>query len=58
MAQSYEDPQAVLNWYYQDKSRLSGVEALVLEDQVVDWLFSELKTEEVTKNFDEIMQAQ
>lgn len=58
MAQSYEDPQAVLNWYYQDKSRLSGVEALVLEDQAVDWLLSELKTEEVTKNFDEIMQAQ
>ena len=58
MAQSYEDPQAVLNWYYQDKSRLSGVEALVLEDQVVDWLLSELKTEEVAKTFDEIMQAQ
>ncbi len=58
MAQSYEDSQAVLNWYYQDKSRLSGVEALVLEDQVVDWLLSELKIEEVAKNFDDIMQSQ
>ena len=58
MAQSYEDPQAVLNWYYQDKSRLSGVEALVLEDQVVDWLLSEVKTEDVTKSFDDIMEAQ
>lgn len=58
MAASYEDPQAVLNWYYQDKSRLSGVEALVLEDQVVEWLLSEIKTEEVSKAFDDIMQAQ
>ena len=58
LAQSYEDPQAVLNWYYQDKSRLSGVEALVLEDQVVEWLLSEVKTDEVSKAFDDIMQAQ
>ena len=58
MAESYEDPQSVLTWYYQDKSRLSGVEALVLEDQVVDWLLSEIKTEDVAKTFDDIMQAQ
>jgi len=58
MAESYEDPQSVLAWYYQDKTRLSGVEALVLEDQVVDWLLSEIKTEDVVKTFDDIMQAQ
>jgi len=58
MAESYEDPQSVLAWYYQDKSRLAGVEALVLEDQVVDWLLSEIKTEDVSKKFDDIMQAQ
>lgn len=58
MAQSYEDPQAVLNWYYQDKSRLSGVEALVLEDQVVDWLLSEVKNEDVHRTFDDIIEAQ
>ena len=58
MAESYEDPQSVLAWYYQDKTRLSGVEALVLEDQVVDWLLSAIKTEDVAKTFDDIMQAQ
>ncbi len=58
MAESYDDPQSVLAWYYQDKTRLSGVEALVLEDQVVDWLLSEIKTEDVAKTFDDIMQAQ
>ena len=55
MAQGYEDPQAVVNWYYQDKSRLSGVEALVLEDQVVDWLLSEVKRKDVEMSFDDIM---
>jgi trigger factor len=58
LAQSYEDSQAVVNWYYQDRSRLAGVEALVLEDQVVDSLLTEIKTEEVSKAFDEIMEAQ
>jgi len=58
LAQTYEDPQAVINWYYQDKSRLSGVEALVLEDQVVDWLLSEVKTEDVNMAFDDVMEAQ
>jgi trigger factor len=58
LAQTYEDPQAVINWYYQDKSRLSGVEALVLEDQVVDWLLTEVKAEDVNMAFDDVMEAQ
>ena len=55
-AVSYEDPKAVLDWYYEDKSRLASVEALVLEDQVVDWLTSQLSVETESKTFDEIMQ--
>lgn len=57
LAATYEDPQAVVRWYFEDKSRLAGVEALVLEDQVVDWLLTEVQTEEVQKTFDEMMQA-
>ena len=57
LAESYEDAPAVVSWYFQDKSRLAGVEALVLEDQVVEWLLSEVKTEDVAKNFEEIMQS-
>lgn len=57
-AASYEDPQAVMDWYYQDRSRLSGVEALVLEDKVIDWIMSQVKVEEVDKAFDEVMGSQ
>ena len=55
-ASSYEDPASVLAWYYQDKSRLSGVEALVLEDQVVDWIAQQFDIVEEKKSFDDIMQ--
>lgn len=37
-AQSYEEPAEVVAWYYQDANRLREVEALVLEDNVVDWV--------------------
>lgn len=57
LAVGYEDPDAVVKWYYEDKSRLSGVEALVLEDLVVEWIVSQAKVEEVSKPFDEVMQS-
>lgn len=57
MAATYEDPDSVLKWYYEDKSRLSGVEALVLEDQAVDWIMSQAKVEEVSTPFEDLMQA-
>lgn len=55
IAASYEDPSAVLEWYQKDRSRLTGVEALVLEDQVTDWLLSQAKVEAVSKSFDAVM---
>ncbi len=57
LATSYEDPDAVVKWYYEDKNRLSGVEALVLEDLAVEWIISQAKVEEVAKPFDEVMQS-
>ena len=54
-ATNYEDPDAVISWYYQDKQRLSSVEAVVLEDEVIDYVCktSSLKKKSVT--FDELM---
>ena len=57
LAASYEEPAAVVAWYYEDRSRLAGVEALVLEDQAVDWVISQSKMEEAKTGFDEVMQA-
>ncbi len=56
LAGSYEDPASVINWYYEDRERLSGVEALVLEDQVVEWLMESVTVTDVTKTMDEVME--
>jgi trigger factor len=54
-AQSYEDPKEVLKYYYSDRRRLAEVEALVLEENVVNYVLSKAKV--VTKDvaFDELM---
>jgi len=54
-AQSYEDPQEVVQWYYQDPQRLHEVEALALEDNVVAWVVGQVAVEEVPTKFNELM---
>jgi len=54
-AQNYEDPSAVINWYYGDKQRLAEIEAMVLEDQVIDWIVENASVKEVKVTFDELV---
>ena len=54
-AQSYEDSAALVNWYYNDKERLAEVEALALEDEVINWVASKGTVKEVPLSFDELM---
>ncbi|MFH1815324.1 MAG: trigger factor [Pseudomonadota bacterium] len=54
-AQSYEDPADVVRWYYSDTQRLAQVEAMVVEDNVVDWVLAKVKTTPKTVEFDELM---
>lgn len=55
LAASYERPEEVINWYYADKRRLSEVESLVLEDQVVEWVLEKSGAGTVERSFDEVM---
>lgn len=54
-AQGYEDPSAIINWYYQDKQRLAEVEALALEDDVIAWISERAQVTEAKLSFDELM---
>ena len=54
-AQSYEQPEQVVKWYYQSPARLRDVESMVLEDNVVAWALSTAKVEDQTTGFDELM---
>lgn len=48
-AATYERPEEVVQWYYARRERLSNVEALLLEDQAVEWMVQQGKvTEQVT----------
>ena len=57
-AQSYENPAEVIRWYFSDKSRLADVEAMVIEQNVVDWLLANARVEDRTISFDELMNPQ
>ena len=55
MAQSYDQPEDVINWHYADKSRLTEIEQMVLEDESVDWLLSQIKVTDESANFDDLI---
>lgn len=54
-AESYEDPQKFIGWYYENPSRLGEVESLVMERNVVSWVLSKAKVEDQSTSFDELM---
>lgn len=55
IAQSYERPAEVIQWYLGNRERLSEIEAAVMEDNVVEWVLSHARTVETTVQFDELM---
>jgi trigger factor len=54
-AQSYEDPKEVLKYYYGDRRRLGEIEALVLEENVVNYVLGKAKVTAKDIAFDELM---
>lgn len=54
-AQSYEQPDELVRWYYAQPQRLSEVEGVVIENNVVDWVLSKAKVTDKTADFDELM---
>ena len=55
LAESYHDPASIIQWYYSDKNRLGEVEAMVLEDGVIEAVCSQADVKEVKLTFDEVM---
>ena len=54
-AQSYEKPEQVVAWYYQDERRLSEFEAVALEQNVVDFVLTKAKVSEKVVPFAELI---
>lgn len=55
MASGYEDPDAIFDWYYSDQKNLAQVEALAVEEEIVDWFLDHANVTEKACTFDEIM---
>jgi trigger factor len=54
-AQSYENPAEVVKWFYLQPERLSEMESLALEGNVVEWVVARAKVTEKAVSFDELM---
>lgn len=57
-AESYEDPQEVIDWYMSDSKNLQGPTTLAIEENVVEYILSKAKVTEKTLSFDEVMNPQ
>ena len=54
-AAAYDQPEQYINYYNQNKQAMASIEALVLEDMVVDWISERATVNETKKSFDEVM---
>ncbi|HUG79577.1 MAG TPA: trigger factor [Burkholderiales bacterium] len=54
-AQTYESPAEVVKWFYMQPQRLSEMEGVALEANVVKWVLGRAKVAEKPISFDELM---
>jgi len=54
-AQSYESPAEMVKWFYMQPQRLSEMESLALENNVVNWVLSRARVSDKPVSFDELM---
>jgi len=54
-SQSYEHPAEVVKWFYMQPQRLSEMESMALESNVVAWVLSKAKVEDKDVAFDDLM---
>jgi trigger factor len=54
-AQNYEEPAQVVSYYLSDRQRRAEIEAIVLEDNVVEHVLANAKVSEQAVPFDEVM---
>jgi len=58
IAEPYDRPEEVVQWYRGDKQRMAEVESLVLEEQVVEWAMQQANVTDTASSFKELMNSQ
>ena len=57
MSKDYEDPDEFVRYYQSNPQLLRGIETLVMEDMVVDWIMDQAEVNETERSFDDLMNA-
>lgn len=55
MSKDYEDPDEFVRYYQSNPQLLRGIETLVMEDMVVDWIVDQAEVNETERSFDDLM---
>ena len=55
IAQTYEQPEAVIRWHYEKPERLNDFEALAVEHNVVEWVLAKAQVTDVPTTFEALM---
>lgn len=55
LAASYEKPEEVVRWYFGDRQRLAEVEAVVIENNVTEFILGKAKVSDKAVSFEELM---
>ena len=58
LASTYQQPEEVVEYYFNNRELLAGVESVVLEDQVVDFVLDKAKVSEVESTYDDVIKPQ
>jgi trigger factor len=58
VAQSYEQPEQVVQWYYSSKEQMAQVQSAVLEDQVVDLILAKAQITDKAVGYEELLRPQ
>jgi trigger factor len=55
VAQTYEQPEAVVRWHYEKPERLADFEAMAVERNVIEWVLGKAQVKDVPASFEALM---
>ena len=55
LAGSYEDPEEFVQYYLNNPQQRAGLENVVLENKVVEWVMGQVAVEDEQKSFNDVM---
>lgn len=55
LASTYEDPQALMDYYRGNRQAMQTIEAAVMEEMIVDWVMEKATVTDEARDFDSVM---